>query len=65
MKIKQYVLMEDVVIPKGTVFTQSRSCEYVEPIEAVIGDGLVDSSIMIIINNEVVEEMGDKIKEKE
>ena len=61
--MKNYKLLEDIVIPKGTVFVGAECSHFAKPYDAVIGDDLVDSAITVTINDDVIEEMGDKLRE--
>lgn len=62
-KFKEYELLEDVIIPKGTVFVESNYSIHENPFDAVIGDNLVNSSITVTLHKETIEEMQDKFKE--
>ena len=60
---KEFKLEEDIIIPKGTVFSECNRIRYENPIEGVIDNGLVNSSISIIINEDVIKESNGKFKE--
>jgi len=62
-KLKEYVLLEDVIIPKGTLFVESNFSQHVNPFDAVIGDNLVNSVITVTVTKETIEEIQDKFKE--
>lgn len=60
---KEYVLLEDIIIPKGTLFVESNFSQHVNPYEAVIGENLVNSVITITVTEDTIEEMQNKFKE--
>jgi len=62
-KFKEYELLEDIIIPKGTIFSESNHTHYVDPIIADVGDGMKNATMCVIINDEVFKEKGYKFKE--
>lgn len=62
-KFKEYELLEDIIIPKGTIFSEFSQSHYVGPITGIINDGMRDATISIVINDDVLDESGDKFKE--
>lgn len=62
-EFKEYELLEDIIIPKGTVFVECNYQRMENPLTAVIGEGLKNSVINVAVSHETIKEMKDKFKE--
>jgi len=61
MKYKRYMLTEDIVIPKGTVFEEEREVDMIRPYQAVLDNGCLKNSVMYVSLFDIgIKEMGDK-----
>lgn len=58
-----FELTEDLVIPKGTRFTSCKAAIFNNPMIANLGFGMTNSTIDVVINDDVLTEMGGKFVE--
>jgi len=58
-----FELTEDLVIPKGTRFTPCKAACFNNPMIANLAFGMANSTIDVVINEDVLTEMGGKFVE--
>lgn len=63
MKHETYITTEDIIIPKGTEFTHCNFTQIPNPYTAEIGE-LKDSSITVILYDDTIKELGEKLELK-
>ena len=62
-KFKEYCLKEDIIIPKGTIFTECYESRYVNPYVGDLGLGMKNSTVSVLFTKDALDEIGDKFEE--
>lgn len=60
---KSYELKEDIIIPKGTIFTHCNKLVATDLYESDISDGMINSTMAIRFYDDLFKENGKKFKE--